>query len=332
MRETVPKVTGLDDERVHRILSLDGDDSWSTDLDRLMRGDASLTRRSAGEAGIRAVQRLLVFLGYSTTTTGSFVIDGDFGRGTNRGVAQFQFERRLTAIRRRQLCYPCSWNTASKLITAVPETRLDVATLQALLTAVHEAIASRDVTLGDIDLAISQLNAVDRRAGMSCRTILETYGGAARDAAERIRNERGVTVHPDWMLAIIRQETAGVIRPKFEQHVLTRRNDQRPRASFADLRYESMSIGLGQIMGFNFETVGAASARALVTSPLDEQVLFVARFLAQRSFASAVSRTEPVEDDFRRVARYYNGPGYAAHHYHESLERWFREFRYLQNA
>ena len=76
----------------------------------------------------------------------------------------------------------------------------------------------------------------------------------------------------------------------------------------------------------------AASARALVTSSLDEQVLFVARFLAQRSFPSAVSRTEPGEDDFRRVARYYNGPGYAAHHYHESLERWFREFRYLQDA
>ncbi len=95
----------LKDERIHKILSLHGDErDWQEDLDRLERGDITLTRRSAGESAIKAVQRLLVFLGYSTASSGAFLIDGDFGRGTNRGVAQFQFEKALNAtITRRSL-------------------------------------------------------------------------------------------------------------------------------------------------------------------------------------------------------------------------------------
>jgi hypothetical protein len=86
-----------------------------------------------------------------------------------------------------------------------------------------------------------------------------------------------------------------------------------------------MSFGLGQILGVNYQKVGAESARAMFVSPLDEQVLFIARFLA--SLGSVVSRKNPSGQDFRDVARYYNGPGYAKHHYHERLARWFREFR-----
>ncbi len=29
------------------------------------------------------------------------------------------------------------------------------------------------------------------------------------------------------------------------------------------------------------------------------------------------------------MARYYNGPAYEKHFYHEQLQRWFREFRLL---
>ncbi len=86
------------DERIRRVLSASGNGSdWSEDLRRLERGDITLTRKSAGEAGIKAVQRMLVFLGYSTASSGAFLIDGDFGRGTNRGVAQFQFEYGLNS-------------------------------------------------------------------------------------------------------------------------------------------------------------------------------------------------------------------------------------------
>ena len=83
----------LKDERIQKIISVSGDESdWRADLERLEHGDTTLTRQSAGESAIKAVQRLLVFLGYSTASSGAFLIDGDFGRGTNRGVAQFQFE------------------------------------------------------------------------------------------------------------------------------------------------------------------------------------------------------------------------------------------------
>jgi len=47
-------------------------------LERLERGDTTLTRQSVGESAIKAVQRLLVFLGYSTASSGAFLIDGDF--------------------------------------------------------------------------------------------------------------------------------------------------------------------------------------------------------------------------------------------------------------
>ena len=71
----------ITDARIHRVLSAGGDTSgWREDLQRLERGDATLTRKSAGEAGIKAVQRMLVFLGYSTASSGAFLIDGDFGR------------------------------------------------------------------------------------------------------------------------------------------------------------------------------------------------------------------------------------------------------------
>ena len=63
----------------------------------------TLTRQSAGESAIKAVQRLLIFLGYSTASSGAFLIDGDYGRGTNRGVAQFQFEYKTNPIYHERL-------------------------------------------------------------------------------------------------------------------------------------------------------------------------------------------------------------------------------------
>lgn len=57
------------------------------------------------------------------------------------------------------------------------------------------------------------------------------------------------------------------------------------------------------------------------------QLVYVARFLKPRQ--QQIKQSAPSEADFRAVARYYNGPKYAAHHYHEGLARWFREFRLL---
>jgi hypothetical protein len=321
------------DPRLQRILTHPDDASsvWSDDLQRFLRGDAALTRRSAGEAAIMAVQRLMIFLGYSTAASGAFLVDGDFGRGTNRGVAQFQFEHGLTRrIDRDTLCYPCQWNNASRLITNIPDTTLTVATLERMAAAALERIDTGQVVSGDFDAAIFHLNAVHKRRFLECRAILERYGVQAASACRAVEVEEGIAIRPEWVLAIIRQETAGVIRPRFEQHYLSRLNERHPGADMADLRMRSMSMGLGQIMGENHRAVGATSARELFTARVGEQVAFIARFLRPRR--DEVRKVNPAEADFRSVARFYNGSGYETHRYHETLARWFREFRQLIDA
>jgi len=316
----------LSEPHIHRILNLpNATPDWERELERLRQGDLTLSRKSAGESAIMAVQRLLVFLGYSTSSSGAFAIDGDFGRGTNRAVAQFQFESGLSRkITREVLCYDCTWQNAQQRITQIPDTRLTFATLETMVQRALEAVEQRQVLCGDFEEAVRHLDALHRRQMMTCREILDHYGDLAGQAGRRLDQERGVTVQPEWMLAIIRQETSGVVRPRFEQHLLTRYNRQEPTTDFVELRYRAMSMGLGQILGVNFQKVGAASAQTLYTSPLAEQVLFVARFIAAKP--EVVSKKRPTDQDFRTLARYYNGSGYEAHHYHEGIARWFREF------
>ena len=318
------------DPRLQRILTHPDDDNavWHGDLDRFLSGDVTLTRKSAGEAAVKAVQRLLIFLGYSTSASGAFQVDGDFGRGTNRGVAQFQVEHALTsAITRDQLCYPCKWNTAGRLITAIPDSKLTIATVQRMAAVALERIANGEVMCGSLDDALFHLNALHKRRFLDSRAILKRYGAEAVAACKALEAEDGTACHPEWLLAIVRQETAGVIRPRFEQHYLARLNACHAGAPLAELRMRSMSLGLGQIMGENHRAVGAANASVLFTAPVTEQLAFIARFLRPRK--DIVRKANPTEQDFRSIARFYNGPGYEAHQYHESLGRWFSEFRLL---
>jgi hypothetical protein len=310
---------------------------WEKDLKRLEHGDLTLNRKSAGENSIRAFQRLLIFLGYSTSSSGAFAIDGDFGRGTNRALAQFIHENELSEneINRATLAYPCNWRSARKRITSIPDIHLTIPILEKLLTVSRAAIDANAVNCGSFDEAIFQLNALYNRQLLSCRKINEKYGELAENAAKIIqeRTTRNIEIQPEWILAIIRQETAGVVRPRFEQHWLTKFVERHPDTSFTELRYRSMSFGLGQIMGFNYKRVDAASAQALFTAPLSEQVMSIGRFLTLSSRTRpVVSKMNPTEDDFKAVARFYNGSGYAAHHYDEQLARWFREFKLLRRG
>ncbi|MEL6971207.1 MAG: N-acetylmuramidase domain-containing protein [Bacteroidota bacterium] len=307
--------------------------NWQDDLDKLISGDTTLDRRSAGEDSIRAFQRLLIFLGYSTSSSGSFGIDGDFGRGTNRGLAQFMFDHDLAPqnITRKILAYDCTWQTARKLIKIIPDVQLNVTVLEAMLKAAKTAIETNKVNCGSFDEAIFQLNALDSRQHLNCRKINDRYGAFAVKASKAVKETRNITIHPEWILSIIRQETAGVVRPRFEQHWLTKLAKKNSEASLAELRFRAMSFGLGQIMGFNYNRVGADSAEDLYTFPMAKQIISIARFLTLSSRTRPVVRKmNPTADDFKAVARYYNGSGFAAHHYDESLARWFREFKLLR--
>jgi N-acetylmuramidase/Putative peptidoglycan binding domain len=323
-------IAALADPRVKRILSFADDvsESWAADLARFERGDVALTRQSVGESSIKAIQRLLIFLGYSTATTGAFLIDGDFGRGTNRAVAQFQFEHGLTPnVTREDLCYECTWQTASQKIAAIPDARLTPATLEHMLNAARQMMDDGTILCGNLEEAGFHLDALHRRRLLSCAEIKARYGKFVDQAIAEVAIE-GIEISHFWPLAIIKQETSGIVRPRFEQHLLTRINKTSGTADLPELRHRSMSMGLGQVLGDNFRKVKAGSARAMYSSTISEQVAHIARFLAtSASIASIVAGDKPSEADFRAVARYYNGPGYEKHHYHESLSRWFREFQ-----
>lgn len=319
----------LNDQRIRKILSLrENDNEWRGELEQLQRGDITLTRDSAGEDAIKSVQRLLIFMGYSTSSSGAFVVDGDFGRGTNRGLAQFRLEHGLLPEKERNvLCYECSFQTARKRIVAIPDVRLDIPTLEKMVKAAATAIENNEVTFGHLHDALFHLNSLDQRRFLSCSEIQERYSAAADTAVERVREEKGTNIQREWILAIIKQETSGIVRPRFEQHILSRLNRDNPETDFAELRLRSMSIGLGQIMGFNHKRVGASSARAMLCSKETDQVLYIARFIAGKK--DILAKKNPSGSDFRKMARFYNGPAYESHFYHERLETWFREFRTL---
>lgn len=327
-------LTNITDDRIQKILTLpeDSTEHWEKDLDRLRQGDVTLNRKTAGENTIKAVQRMLIFLGYSTSSSGSFLIDGDFGRGTNRAVAQFQLEHGLNPdINRGTLSYPCSWNTARSRIVSIPDVTMDIPTMEKILEVCLQAIEKNEVSCGDFEEAVNQLNLLHRRKLMTCRQILEKYGELARQATTRLQEEKEIEILPIWVLSIIRQETAGVVRPRFEQHILSSRIKQDPDLDFSELRYRSMSFGLGQVMGFNFQLIDSDSAKGMFYSPLEQQVYNVARFLsrARSSLREVFTKTDPGDKDFHAVGKFYNGAGYWKHHYHESLQRWFREFKQL---
>jgi hypothetical protein len=316
--------------KIKRIITHPDDNNrvWKADLDRFISGGGRLTRKSAGESAIMAVQRLMIFLGYSTSSTGAFSIDGDFGRGTNRGVAQFKVEQGKGGnINRPMLCYPCSWQTARRKITLIPESTLTRSALTLMAETALDRIARGEIMCGKFDDAVFHLNALHKRQFLNCRQVLERYGDHVDNACVTLEQETGTRMRPEWILAVIRQETAGVIRPRFEQHWLTKLNKHEPNTPLPELRMRSMSVGLGQVMGFNYKKVGAASATELYTAPVSDQVTFVARFL--KSKASVMKKTNPGDSEFREIAKYYNGSGYEAHGYHEKLARWFREFKLL---
>jgi hypothetical protein len=196
-----------------------------------------------------------------------------------------------------------------------------------MMNTALSAIESNRVTCSKFEDALFHLNSLERGRLLSCRDILQRYGPAVDSAVARLRDERGIDIQREWVLSIIKQETGGVIRPRFEQHKLCSENVKNPDKELSELRFRSMSIGLGQIMGFNSRRVGAASAREMLCSPVEDQVLYVARFIASKP--DVVTTKAPQPEHFRSLAAFYNGPSFAAHHYHERLETWFREFRHL---
>ena len=94
---------------------------------------------------------------------------------------------------------------------------------------------------------------------------------------------------------------------------------ERARRIDRDAADQSVSWGLGQVMGANWRSLGYASVRELVAearSGIAGQVAVMARFIRANGLADALRAR-----DWRRFARAYNGPAYARHGYHERMAR-----------
>ncbi|UUP16860.1 N-acetylmuramidase domain-containing protein [Nitratireductor thuwali] len=86
--------------------------------------------------------------------------------------------------------------------------------------------------------------------------------------------------------------------------------------------YESVSWGVGQVMGAHWSRLGYENVEALVAearSGVEGQLRLTLRYIAMAGLAKALK-----EKDWQAFARGYNGPGYARNGYHLKLSLAYR--------
>ena len=94
---------------------------------------------------------------------------------------------------------------------------------------------------------------------------------------------------------------------------------ERARAIDREAADQSVSWGLGQVMGANWRPLGYGSVHELVAEAragTAGQVAVMARFIRVNGLAGALRRR-----NWRAFARAYNGPAYARHGYHTRMAR-----------
>lgn len=92
---------------------------------------------------------------------------------------------------------------------------------------------------------------------------------------------------------------------------------------------ESVSWGLGQVMGSHWSWLGYATVNDLVAearSGAEGQVRLMLRFIEKAGLTDEIRRC-----DWHGFARGYNGPAYRKYGYHLKLDRAFRKYRKLAN-
>lgn len=96
----------------------------------------------------------------------------------------------------------------------------------------------------------------------------------------------------------------------------------RARAINRSAADQSVSWGIGQVMGANWRMLGYGSVGALVAdarSGFEGQLRLMTRFIAQRDLIPHLRSA-----DFPAFARIYNGPAFAKHGYHTRMEAAFQ--------
>lgn len=295
----------------------------------ILRESSSVSLKKLSKSSIQAIQRMLVFLGYPTSEKGGILIDGDYGSGLNFGFSLFLFENGL--IKDNSLngidFTRATWQSEQ---TPLPELKLMPNQFLALLDSTKNAIETNNLIFRDKKMAINNLNHLHNRSAPDDLFVYNNFGDFARLASDSLSRELGISIYPPWLLAVIRQETGGVVRPRFESHLLSKLLTAYPDYSFKELRLRTTSFGLGQILGTNYRTVRASSATDMFYGSAFDQLLYIGRFLAKnREMAKVVIKNQPISEDFHTIGKYYNGPGYAKDNYHEKIQKYFNKYKRL---
>lgn len=276
-------------------------------LDQIANGQLTFTAATGIHAGVRAVQIMLLTLGYPTGreqvrnragriigVSGTFTLDNDYGPGTEAGMQLFQRE----------------WNDAHP--NADTPLRVDGAcdssTLSALMTATTERVSG--TSFGEF---AAQKDILARTALMNTQEIDNNYGEYIRATASEY------SIPDDVVAAIIIVETVGWIRHRLEYHwyqrfLNLRNNGGRPirgitqnqlqNMSLSEIRILSSSWGLGQVMGFNLYNAGITFDEMQNVSDYSEQVNMIGRFLQANNLLAAARNR-----NWNAIAAIYNGPG-----------------------
>lgn len=102
---------------------------------------------------------------------------------------------------------------------------------------------------------------------------------------------------------------------------------ERAKAIDEQAALESISMGLGQVMGAHWRKLGYSSVQAMferARSGVVGQIELMVRYVQMANLGRTLSPPRP---DFARFARGYNGPAYKRYGYHTKMQRAFRRWQ-----
>ena len=96
------------------------------------------------------------------------------------------------------------------------------------------------------------------------------------------------------------------------------------RGLAAGIPHQSMSMGIGQLMGFHYQSLGYNNAVDMFLDASSSEKAQLSQFfeyLRINNFVDAL-----VNENFKQIARKYNGSAYAKHNYHGRIEAAYRKY------
>jgi hypothetical protein len=191
--------------------------------------------------------------------------------------------------------------------------------------------AALKATPADIDRVAADLKVEPAafRAVLEVEAAGSGFDKASRPKAlfERHHFYRNLKPMPDQQAEAV---AAGLAYPKWGEKPYQKGSDavykeiERACAINEDAALLSTSWGLGQIMGFNYRMIGKPSVQSMVNEAMDSeagQLRQVAAFLRASGLQDAL-----MTRNWAKVARGYNGPGYAKNAYDVKLARAYDKF------